>query len=115
MMGDDLGQNSEDEDQKALTELRRMKTAAPADLVDDPELRARRLYALRRARGWSQRELARTANLGLVVPGKLEHGDAPETKIRTLIWLARSLGVSLDYFATDDGETGYPPTPSEDR
>jgi DNA-binding XRE family transcriptional regulator len=101
-------------DAEALRRLQEQAVAVPADLRDDPALRARRLRALREARGWNMTELARKAGTARVLPRKLENGETPETKIRILISFATLFEVSLDYFATDDGGEGYTPTATEE-
>lgn len=52
----------------------------------------RRVRELRHARGWSQERLAEAADINAVQLSHLENG-ANEPKLRTILRLARALGV----------------------
>ncbi|HET9677166.1 MAG TPA: helix-turn-helix transcriptional regulator [Solirubrobacterales bacterium] len=86
----------------------RAATAGPDELVDDAELRARRPHQLRRAAGLSRNELAKQSGLSNRLLEEIEKGRRPNTSISNLIKLARALRVSLDFFATGDGQAGLP-------
>lgn len=55
-----------------------------------------RIIQLRKAKNWSQDELAKHVNASRIMIGKYERGDnAPS--IEVLLKLAKAFGVSLDY------------------
>ena len=56
-----------------------------------------RLKALRADRGWSQRELARRAQVRHALLSELETGKKADTTGAVLTRLAQALGVSIDY------------------
>jgi transcriptional regulator with XRE-family HTH domain len=60
------------------------------------KLRADRLVALRKARGWSQRELARRSGFGFAVLQKYEAGESDPSSTY-LALMADQLEVSTDY------------------
>jgi transcriptional regulator with XRE-family HTH domain len=82
---------------------------------------AARLRALRQAAGLTQVELAERSGVQLTSVTKLEAGtNIPQWP--TVILLARALGVSLDQFVGEEGETPPPRprgrpkrTPAEER
>jgi transcriptional regulator with XRE-family HTH domain len=60
---------------------------------------AKTLKAHRKARGWSQEELARRAGLARITVARLEGRAAArnrEPELRTVLALARTLGVPVD-------------------
>jgi DNA-binding NarL/FixJ family response regulator len=73
-----------------------------------------RVRAERQARGWSQAELARRAELGTVALGNLECGRA--TSLSTLVLACRALGVDMARVLSTDWrmpETGPALTPQQ--
>ena len=58
-----------------------------------------RIKALRQKKGWSQRELARLAGVRHATLAELETGKRTETRTDIARWLAKTLGVTLDYLA----------------
>ncbi|ALO13866.1 Putative PBSX repressor [Salinivirga cyanobacteriivorans] len=55
-----------------------------------------RIIQLRKAKNWSQDELAKHVNASRIMIGKYERGDnAPSVEV--LLKLAKAFGVSLDY------------------
>ena len=74
-------------------------------------LLAARLEAVMRRQGLSVRQLALRAALPLSVVQKLIAGEGRQTSIWTLVQLADTLAVSLDYLVgrtTSDVDTGPP-------
>ena len=74
-------------------------------------LLAARLEAVMRRQGFSVRQLALRAGLPLSVVQKLIAGEGRQTSIWTLVQLADTLAVSLDYLvgrATSDADTKPP-------
>ena len=74
-------------------------------------LLAARLEAVMRRQGLSVRQLALRAGLPLSVVQKLIAGEGRQTSIWTMVQLADTLAVSLDYLvgrAKSDGATGSP-------
>jgi transcriptional regulator with XRE-family HTH domain len=63
-----------------------------------------RVRALRQARGWTRRELARRCGLHEVHLAKVETGARTRLEGKTMVALAHALGVSTDYLfgLTDD-------------
>ena len=61
-----------------------------------PTLLAERVQALRQARGWNQRRLAREAGLAPNQVSQIEGGVTQDPRISTLRALADALEVSLD-------------------
>ncbi len=56
----------------------------------------KKIAELRKAKNWSQDELAKHVNVSRIMIGKYERGDnAPS--IEVLLKLAKAFGVSLDY------------------
>jgi transcriptional regulator with XRE-family HTH domain len=73
-----------------------------------------RLKAAREKKGWSQRELARHAQMRYATISELENGKRRAMNTDTARRLARALGVSVDYLIgtfedNDDDETPPPP------
>lgn len=63
-----------------------------------------KLQALRKARGWSQEELATQINVSRQALSKWESGaSAPDTE--NVVALSRLFGVSTDYLLLENGET----------
>lgn len=63
-----------------------------------------KLQALRKARGWSQEELATQINVSRQALSKWESGaSVPDTE--NVIALSRLFGVSTDYLLLENGET----------
>jgi transcriptional regulator with XRE-family HTH domain len=62
-----------------------------------------RLKELRKAKGFSQMELARQSGLSLSIITQLEQGLTADPKLSTLKGLAEALGCTLDELARDDG------------
>lgn len=63
-----------------------------------------KLQALRKARGWSQEELATQINVSRQALSKWESGvSVPDTE--NVVALSRLFGVSTDYLLLDNGET----------
>ena len=60
-------------------------------------LLARRIKVLRESRGWSQRELARQADVHHNTIAALERGDRQELSTRDVLRIARVLETSIDY------------------
>ena len=56
-----------------------------------------RIETLRKRKGWTQRELARVANVPHVTLSHLERDIRTDVTTETAKRLARALGVSLDY------------------
>ena len=68
-----------------------------------------RLKAAREKKGWSQRELARQANVRYATISELERGIRTAMNTDTAKKIARSLGVSVDYLIStfeEDEEEG---------
>ena len=55
----------------------------------------RRLRALRREHGWSQRRAAAEAGVSVALLGRLERGEG-KPSLSVLVGLARALGLALD-------------------
>lgn len=68
-------------------------------------LLARRIKVLREARGWSQRELARQADVHHNTIATLERGDRQELSTRDVLHIARVLETSIDYLVGRFEET----------
>lgn len=67
-----------------------------------------KLQALRKARGWSQEELATQINVSRQALSKWESGaSVPDTE--NVVALSRLFGVSTDYLLLDKGETAAAP------
>ena len=63
-----------------------------------------KLQALRKARGWSQEELAQQINVSRQALSKWESGaSVPDTE--NVVALSRLFGVSTDYLLLENGET----------
>ena len=63
-----------------------------------------KLQALRKARGWSQEELATQINVSRQALSKWESGaSVPDTE--NVVALSRLFGVSTDYLLLENGET----------
>lgn len=63
-----------------------------------------KLQALRKARGWSQEELATQVNVSRQALSKWESGaSVPDTE--NVVALSRLFGVSTDYLLLENGET----------
>ena len=70
-----------------------------------------KLQALRKARGWSQEELATQINVSRQALSKWESGaSVPDTE--NVIALSRLFGVSTDYLLLENGETTAQATPT---
>lgn len=54
------------------------------------------LKKLRKKKSWTQEKLAREAGISFHTLIKIENGRTKNPKIKTLIKLAKALGVSLD-------------------
>lgn len=54
------------------------------------------LKKLRKKKGWTQERLARETGISFHTLIKIENGRTKNPKIKTLIKLAKALGVSLD-------------------
>ena len=54
------------------------------------------LKKLRHKKGWTQEKLAREAGISFHTFIKIENGRTKNPKIKTLIKIAKALGVSLD-------------------
>ena len=71
-----------------------------------------RIRQARERKGWSQRELARQAQVRHAIISELETGKKTDTIGVILKRLARALGVSVDFllgtFEDDDQEDGEP-------
>lgn len=104
-----------DADQAALKSLREQPVAAPAKLIDDPNLRARRLAQLREASGLPAKRLSQQAGLNPIVFHMIEAGKVADPRISTLLKVAKTLEISLDFLATDDGRAGLPASPKQGR
>lgn len=69
----------------------------------------KRLAAKRRAKGWSQRELAREAGVSHTIVSGVEKGSRYSISTEAAKKLARALGVSVDYligtFEDEDEDT----------
>ena len=70
-----------------------------------------KLQALRKARGWSQEELARQINVSRQALSKWESGAAvPDTE--NVVALSRLFGVTTDYLLLEEGTVTAPSTAS---
>lgn len=70
-----------------------------------------KLQALRKARGWSQEELATQINVSRQALSKWESGaSVPDTE--NVVALSRLFGVSTDYLLLENGETTAQAAPS---
>ena len=61
-----------------------------------------KLVLLRQKRGWSQIDLARATGIPQPTICRLESGDIKQPKIMTIVKIAKALGVSTDYLASED-------------
>lgn len=91
-----------------IKDLRAQPVAAPRDLIADPRLRARRLNVARRAVKLNPVQLSERASLQDQFVGRIETGASDKPGYEKMIALAQALELSLDYFATDDGRSGFP-------
>ncbi len=57
---------------------------------------SKRLKELRKAHNWTQQKLAEKAGLSFNAITKIEQGAAEHPTLKTLIKLARALGIGLD-------------------
>lgn len=57
---------------------------------------SKRLKELRKARNWTQQDLAQKANLSFNAVTKIEQGAAKHPTLKTLIKLAEVFGIGLD-------------------
>jgi transcriptional regulator with XRE-family HTH domain len=105
--GDEPGEG-EPRDVPSISDLRELPVAAPKDLTADPALRARRTNVARRAMGLTPSELSLRAGLNDQFIGRLELGRTDKPGYEKMLALSGALGLSLDYFATDDGRDGFP-------
>lgn len=64
------------------------------------------LVRLRKARGYSQEELARRSNLATATVAKIEEGRSTDPKTSTLAKLARGLGCSVEALLAEVRPTG---------
>ena len=70
-----------------------------------------KLQALRKARGWSQEELATQINVSRQALSKWESGaSVPDTE--NVVALSRLFGVSTDYLLLENGETAAQAAPT---
>lgn len=69
-----------------------------------------KLKALREARGWTQQELARRAQVRQALLSELELGKKEDTTGRNLRKLAETLNVSVDYLV---GKSNNRPCPGK--
>ncbi len=70
-----------------------------------------KLQALRKARGWSQEELATQINVSRQALSKWESGaSVPDTE--NVVALSRLFGVSTDYLLLENGEDAAQATPT---
>jgi len=63
---------------------------------------SRKIVVLRGRKGWSQIDLARASGIPQPTICRLERGAIRQPKMSTLVSIARSLGVSSDYLASDE-------------
>jgi repressor LexA len=63
----------------------------------DPESFGERVRRLRRERGWTQEQLAETADLSRPQVSKIESGEVPYSRSTTVERIAAALGVSVGY------------------
>jgi transcriptional regulator with XRE-family HTH domain len=66
---------------------------------------AERICLLRRAKGWSQAELARQLQISPSAVGMYEQGRR-EPSLSAVVALSRTFGVSVDYLLTGTALTG---------
>ena len=70
-----------------------------------------KLQALRKARGWSQEELATQVNVSRQALSKWESGaSVPDTE--NVVALSRLFGVSTDYLLLENGEAAAQAAPA---
>ena len=65
---------------------------------------AKRLFTLRKQRGWSQPALGEKIGTSGAIVGRYERGEMTPT-IGVALKLADALGVTLDYLVADKGQT----------
>jgi len=68
-----------------------------------------RLKRAREDRGWSQAELARRAGIRQATLCELETGKQEDTRVSTLVKLAKALRVSLEYLTEMEYDPLSPP------
>ena len=73
---------------------------------------SRKIVLLRKKRGWSQSDLARVARIPQPTICRLETGNIKQPRMATLIRIARGLGISIDYLASDEYDIVRIPPPS---
>jgi DNA-binding XRE family transcriptional regulator len=108
---EDLGDADADHEariQAAVEELQGVELADPADFDLATDLRARRLAEARQAREWNRGDLERASGVGWKSIRRIEVGEIDNPYYTVMLKLARALEVSLDYFATPDGGSGFP-------
>ena len=77
------------------------KRGVGASLVsEEPIIYGETLRALRDEVGWTQGELAYHAKVDQSLISKIERGQVDNVNLRTAIFLARALGVSIDILAS---------------
>jgi transcriptional regulator with XRE-family HTH domain len=69
----------------------------------DKNILGRKIKELRAAKHWSQDELAERAELKRSHVQRLEHGDYKESKVTTLVKVARAFGIHPCTFMVDLG------------
>lgn len=73
----------------------------------EPTRLGERILTQRRAKGWTQRQLAEAADVRRATIAELESGKRTTVRSDTAVALARALGVTLDWLLT--GQSGSPP------
>ena len=77
---------------------------------------AKRLRALRDARGLTQQELAFQSGLSISIVAQLEQGGKLDPRVSTLTALAKALGVGIQDLTEDKGKsTGEGRLPAKGR
>ena len=77
----------------------------PHEGVMEPTLLGQRILTQRRAKGWTQRQLAEAADVRRATIAELESGKRTTVRSDTAVALASALGVTLDWLLTGKGES----------